>query len=83
MASASLAKLNFFSLGDIAKYKLGGEACPCFSVSQTQTQKYNLRHNLSSKDSKLDILVPLFLNKRFLAFCYFEYSKVLNISVNK
>ena len=71
MASASVAKLNFFSLGDSAKYRLGGEACSCFSVSQTQTQKYNLRYNLSSKDAKLDILVPLFFIRKILSFLLF------------
>ena len=71
MASASVVKLNFFSLGDSAKYKPGGEASPRFSVSQTQTQKCNLRHNLSSKDTELDILVPLFFIRKFLSFLLF------------
>ena len=60
VATAFVVRLNFFSLGESAKYKTGGKAFPCFSVSQTQTQKYNLRHDLSSKDAELDILLPLF-----------------------
>ena len=60
VATAFVVKLNFFSLGESAKYKAGGKACPCFSVSHTQTQKYNLGHNLSSKDAELGILSPLF-----------------------